>query len=368
MTASRNRKIETMVYVGLWILVVGLYLLDVMRNRARMSQQLLDSMVFVRMAATMLPFMFLFLVNNYVLIPRFLLKNKLWSFFLMAAAVVAILSFYQYLRFMYEIANAPAGLHPGPHPLIRPLIPLPVFLDCIIALLVVGCNIAIVLLFQRFDDKLEKESLMKANAETQLAYLKSQINPHFYMNMLNNIHGMIEIDPGRAQSMVIDMSGLMRYMLYDSSKPFISLADEVAFVENYLRLMRQRFPENRVAITSEFPQPGDMNGIMLPPLLFLVFIENAFKHGISYCDKSYVAVSVSVDETMVRFCCINSNHAGKESFSGCDNGQGIGLRNVSRRLELIYGSRAVPEIDKTTEYYKVNLAIPYHETVDTDNR
>ena len=98
------------------------------------------------------------------------------------------------------------------------MLPLPLLLDFMYAIVVVGVNLAVALMFQRYYDKLERESLMKANAESQLANLKAQINPHFYMNMLNNIHGMIEIDPERAQSMVIDMSQLMRHMLYESSQ------------------------------------------------------------------------------------------------------------------------------------------------------
>lgn len=365
MTVSGNRKIETLVYAGLWILVLGLYLLDLMRSREQMSQELLDIHMLARMATTMLPFLILFLINNCVLIPKFLLRNRLWGYFFTVAVVVSVLWAYQYFRFMYEMENAPVGAFPVPHPFLRPLLPLPVLLDFIYALLVVGGNIAIALLFQRFDDRLEKECLMKANAENQLAYLKAQINPHFYMNMLNNIHGMIEIDPERAQGMVIDMSGLMRYMLYDSSETFIPMANEVAFVKNYLRLMRQRFPEDRVSITAEFPSTEAMMGISLPPLLFLVFIENAFKHGISYRDKSYVAVSLTVGDGMVTFGCLNSNHAGKGSCP--EISEGIGLKNVCQRLELLYGSCAQLDIDNTAAYYKVNLAIPYHETTDTYN-
>ena len=117
----------------------------------------------------------------------------------------------QYVDFVHFMQRPPHSIGQFPHPQLRPLIPLPLLMDFTYAVLVVGCNIAIVLLFQRFDDKIERESLMKANAESQLAYLKSQINPHFYMNMLNNIHGMIEIDAEKAQSMVIDMSHPVSY-------------------------------------------------------------------------------------------------------------------------------------------------------------
>lgn len=219
-------------------------------------------------------------------------------------------------------------------------------------------------MFQRFDDRFEKESLMKANAESQLAYLKNQINPHFYMNMLNNIHGMIEIDPDKAQLMVIDMSQLMRYMLYESSRRMIPLSEEIMFLRNYMSLMRQRFPENKVSVTSEFPADNEIVGISLPPLLFLVFIENAFKHGVSYQEASFVAVSIEVSQQSVRFNCINSNHS-----RICDDMEttGIGLRNIRQRLSLIYGDKASLDLNVSRTTYTVNLIIPAHAVEDSYN-
>ncbi|MCM1071997.1 MAG: histidine kinase [[Clostridium] fimetarium] len=367
MSDFRNRRLESWIYAGLWILAAGLYLLDVMSNRARLSMPLFDAAVAARMAGTLLPFMALFAVNNFLLIPRLLLKNRTALYVLAVACALALMWVYQYFDFQ-QLEAVRHRLHPGgsprPHPFLRPLIPLPLFLDFTYSLLVVGGNLAVALMFQRFDDTLERESLMKTNAEARLEYLKAQINPHFYMNMLNNIHGMIEIDAERAQSMVIDMSRLMRYMLYDSSKPLISLSDEVAFLQNYLRLMRQRFPENRVSITSEFPPEERMRGISVPPLLSLVFVENAFKHGVSYRESSFVGVSVEIGDRYVRFTCVNSNHARPEDHPGR---VGIGLRNAEQRLALLYGDRASLDINSTESAYTVNLTIPRYETENTDN-
>lgn len=364
MSDFRDRKLESWVYAGLWVLAVGLYLLDVMSNRAQMSRPLFDAGVLARMARTVLPFLALFLVNNILLIPKLLLKNRLALYFVATVGALAVMWCYQYSDFSRMAEMFPRH-HPGPNPHMRPLIPMPLFLDFTYSLLVVGGNLAIALMFQRFDDTLERESLMKTNAEARLEYLKAQINPHFYMNMLNNIHGMIEIDTERAQAMVIDMSRLMRYMLYDSAKPLISLADEVGFLQNYLRLMRLRFPENRVTITTEFPPEEKTRGISVPPLLSLVFIENAFKHGVSYRESSFVGVSMEVGGGCLRFTCVNSSHAGGDE--GGHAGGGIGLSNVEQRLQLLYGDRASLEINATETVYTVNLTIPCHETENADN-
>lgn len=353
-SAVHDRKSETLVYLCLWLLVAGVFVLDVMRARATTSLPLLDVPTVARMSLTLLPFLGLFLLNNAVLIPRLLMRNRTGLYFLCAAVAVVALWVYQYFSFMAHEAMRPHPELHNPH-IPRPLVPLPVFLDFIYALLVIGVNLAVALMFQRYYDKLERESLMKANAESQLADLKAQINPHFYMNMLNNIHGMIEIDPDRAQGMVIDMSQLMRHMLYESSQPVLPLSSEIAFLRNYLRLMRQRYPEDKVSITATFPSEAEMAGIMIAPLLFLVFIENAFKHGVSYRESSFVAVSVAVSGDSVRFSCMNSLHP---SAAGAAKEGGIGLRNVSRRLSLIYGDRASLNIDNGPSAYTVNLAIP----------
>lgn len=360
MAANRKRTAETIVYTALWIIAVGLFLLDAMRTRAQLSEKLLDMRVLYGMARSMFPLFVLFVINNNVLIPRLLLKNRWKTYFAVTAIAVVGTWLWQYLTFVRLMESIPPGARPTPHPLLKPLIPLPVLLDFTYALLVVGGNLAIALMFQRFDDRLEKESLMKSNAENQLAYLKAQINPHFYMNMLNNIHGMIDIDAEKAQRMVLDMSNLMRYMLYDSSKPAIPLSDEIEFLDNYLNLMRRRYPADKVAVTSTFPHGNETRSILLPPLLFLVFIENAFKHGISYRTASFVAVSIEISADKIRFACVNSTH-GAAPTQPDDEHSGIGLPNIRKRLRLLYGDKVELTTTAGASTYSVNLTIPAYD-------
>lgn len=366
MANIRNRTTETIVYSVLWIIVVGLYMLGSMRHRAQMSENLVDMSVIIGMIRTILPLFVLFVVNNNLLLPRLLLRNKWKAYVAVTACALLVLGCYQYYDFCAMESTIRHGRVPGPPPGFRPLVPMPVLLDFTYGLLVIGGNLAITLMFQRYDDKLERESLMKANAENQLAYLKAQINPHFYLNMLNNIHGMIDIDPEKAQTMLIDMSKLMRFMLYDSSKPLIPLGDEISFLENYLELMRQRYPADRVAVTWNFPLPAKTSGITLPPLLFLSFIENAFKHGVSYREPSFISVDMEIDGNSLRFGCMNSlpeNSAARMR----DENSGIGLANVKERLRLLYGDRAVLRMTEEPSKYVVSLTIPIHDTADTDN-
>ena len=358
---SHNRRLESLIYLGLWLLVIVLFLLGVMRSRSMDQLPAIDLATLFHTGWRFIPFFILFAVNNWVLIPGLLFRNRIMAYFLTALAAILVIWGWQYLHFMTELSlQPPRNPHPpGP----RHLIPLPLMLDFLFLLLIVGTNLAIALLFKRYDDLFERESLMKANAENRLNYLKAQINPHFYMNMLNNIHGMIEVDPDKAQDMVIDMSHLMRYTLYDSERERISLASEIDFLDNYLRMMRIRYPESKVSITRSFPDRDRTSGVMIPPLLFIVFLENAFKHGISYREQSYVSVSIEITDGTVGFHCLNSCHPVDSAHV-----PGIGLQNVRQRLKLIYGDNYTLQLDNIESAYSVNLTIPAHETKDTDNR
>lgn len=349
--AGKWKRTEMAVYGVAWLVVVGLYLLDVIQNRSRLHGPLIDLHTILRIVRTLIPFLALFVVTNYLLIPRFLLRDKVKSFLSLSLLCILCVWGFQTWDFYVTMQDRP----PMPRPDLRPLLPLPLLLDLIYCLLVVGVNVAVALVFRRFDDALERESLQKENAESQLAYLKAQINPHFYMNMLNNIHGLIEIAPERAQTMVIDLSNLMRFMLYDSSKPTVPLSDEIAFLTNYLRLMRQRYPADKVRIESCFPSPEEARGVSLPPLLFLVFVENAFKHGVSYQKASFVDVSIRLTQDAIEFHCFNSITPGSRSIN---EESGIGLRNIRERLRLLYDERARLTIDETENDYRVILCLP----------
>ena len=362
---TKNRRLETWVYVTIWFVILALWTLDVVRSRASVGLPADYGEIATHLFRRFLPLGLLFLLNNFLLIPRLLLSGHTRCYFIITTLALALFWVFQYFEFMSHVTLGHHLYQPSDkivRP--RPLMPLPLFLDFTYGLLVVGGNLAVALFFKHLDYTLERERLLKANAESSLASLKAQINPHFYMNMLNNIHGLIELDPERAQEMVIEMSRLMRYMIYDSSRLMMPLQSEIKFIENYLNIMRLRYPVDKVAITSSFPRGTSVEGVDVPPLLFLVFIENAFKHGISYRHKSYVAVSLEVSDGNIQFSCLNSRFEDKSLDRPCP---GIGLENARRRLSLIYGNKACLTTEATSTSYIVNLSLPVYETSDTHN-
>lgn len=365
MTRFRKHTTDTYVYIVMWTIVVGFFLLNTIKARTSMGLPMLGQSTVVHLCSTLIPYILLFWFNN-ALINKVLMKNRTKAYLIYVTILILLMWGWQYFEFHFD-APRKAPKFPDHAPPFRSLIPMPLLTDWMYTLLVVGTNLAVALIFQRYTDRLEHESMMKANAENELANLKAQINPHFYMNMLNNIHGMIEIDPEKAQGMVIDMSSLMRYMLYDSSRELIPLTDEIDFLRNYIRVMERRYPPDKVSISLDFPSKKEAEGIQVPPLLFLVFAENAFKHGISYREPSSVEISMKIAgkgseensgheaasrAATLEFSCINTCH------SDGSTPPGIGLANIRQRLRLLYGDRATLAVNRAERTFYVTLIIP----------
>ena len=171
------------------------------------------------------------------------------------------------------------------------------------------------------------------------------------MNTLNNIHALVDIDTEAAKQTVIQLSDMMRYVVYDAGGNAIALKEDIKFVKNYIELMRIRYTDD-VDISFNYPQ--QLQGrIDIPPLIFIVFVENAFKHGVSYSSTSYIKIDIECENGWVigRF----ENSVSDKSRS---TKPGIGLDNVRKRLDLIYGNDYDLQIEEGAENYCVTLKIP----------
>lgn len=200
-------------------------------------------------------------------------------------------------------------------------------------------------------EKLQKE-MEKEKLNSELALLKNQISPHFFFNTLNNIYSLISVNAEDSQKAVLKLSKLMRYLLYESDHGNTLLSNEIEFMKNYIDLMKLRMSD-KVELKVAFP--SEFEDISLPPLLFIPFIENAFKHGISYREKSFIDIGLQTDEKKIIFRCLNSI-AGKKGKDKGDH-SGIGLDNVTKRLNLLFPGRHELKIDKTGNVFKVLLTL-----------
>ncbi len=236
----------------------------------------------------------------------------------------------------------------------------------IIMALLLGLNIGTKYFFKSLDDRKRMKELERENLTNQLAYLKYQINPHFFMNTLNNIHALVDIDPEQAKYTIEVLSKMMRYVLYEGNKSMAPLQKEMDFIANYIELMKIRYTDKvriSVSLPSSVPQEdvasvsnAGLANIEVPSMLLITFVENAFKHGVSYQKESFIEVSVRVDETSreIEFLCNNSRKPASEDKHG-----GVGLQNAEKRLLLIYGKDGYDlHVDSSEEEYRVLLRLP----------
>lgn len=220
----------------------------------------------------------------------------------------------------------------------------------IILLLMLGMNLGVKYYFKSRHDAKQLMVLEKENLEQQLEYLKYQINPHFFMNTLNNIHALVDIDPEQAKDTILELSKMMRFVLYEGDKKGVPLSREFEFIRHYVTLMRMRYTDK---VEVKVDLPTETPDYELPPLMLITFIENAFKHGISYQRDSFIHVKAAVKGSSLYFECHNSKADKPNEERG-----GVGLTNVKQRLNLIYGENYTLNIQDEPDTYNVELVIP----------
>ena len=169
-----------------------------------------------------------------------------------------------------------------------------------------------------------------ARTDAELSNLRNQINPHFLLNTLNNIYALTAFDAPKAQAAIQELSKMLRHILYDYQQPAVPLQDEVEFLNNYVKLMKIRLPET-VEVT--FDPHVTQSDVSITPMIFISLVENAFKHGVSPTEPSFIHITIFADEQNIICDIRNSNHP---KAATDDSGHGIGLRQVQRRLELAY--------------------------------
>lgn len=174
----------------------------------------------------------------------------------------------------------------------------------------------------------------KEKISLELMHLKSQVSPHFFFNTLNNLYGLIDKDTAQAKQMVLTLSEMMRYSIYEAQKEWVPLEDELTYIKNYIDLHKARYHRvSDIRLHYAIKQPG----MTVTPLLFIILLENAFKHGLETLrEKAFVHVALTADEHSIHFSIMNNYD------TACQKGnkeQGIGLQNLARRLELVYPER-----------------------------
>ena len=302
---------------------------------------------YVRFILVPLSFMVLFYLNYLLLIPRYLFVQKMGKFLLVNTALI-ILTMIAVHALMQLLPPPEMEMPPRPAPdatevtffLLR---------NAMMYALVAGLSVAIRITARWYEQESTRKELERVRVEAELKNLKSQLNPHFLFNTLNNIYTLILLSPDRAQCAVHDLSKLLRYVLYESNLPTVAIEKEMDFVRNYVELMRIRLPEStdlKIAIDVQEA------GLPIAPLLFISLIENAFKHGVSHSGASYIWINLQESKGSVR-CDIENSYFPKDSADR--SGSGIGLTNLRKRLELIYPGKYTFSAQREGASYHVKL-------------
>jgi two-component system, LytTR family, sensor kinase len=317
-----------------------------------------ESFVFTHFVLVTVSFLLFYIVAFYI-IPNMGTLQKKWFWVLIGSLVLAIL--FTYLKFRLEAYHTEYILNKN-RVSNTSLASLGFFSNAfgsyVSANVLMNVSIVVVafayrLLLTWFQQEKIKRELENQKLQAELSYLRMQVNPHFLFNALNNIYSLaVTENSKRTSSSILQLSELMRYILYEieDAENKVSLTKEIHYLNNYIELEKLRHAEE---IYFHFSIEGDIENKRIAPLLIFPLVENAFKHGVLTDINKPVTLYMKVIGHRINFSIVNFNNDYKKDKSG-----GIGIKNVKKRLDLIYGDKYTMDIDHTKEKHIVNLNLP----------
>lgn len=299
-------------------------------------------------------------INSY-LIPKYLFAGRLFIFLYASFALFIITLWLIMLSIMLIVTYSAYYL---------PNLIIPNQNDIIILLtgnyLVIIMAAVIHFVRESYRRLIEKNSIEKQKQltevklkEANLKLLQGQIHPHFLFNMLNNLYGLVKDDVNTSREVIVKLSDLLDYMLYECDKPEVSLQQEIHFIENYIELERIRHDEN-FNVRMSYPEIDQE--VTIAPLMLFPIVENAFKHGFNDPVNNYIDIKVNLSGDNLTFEVTNSVSEQRNDKYLKQEGKGIGLKNIKERLNLIYKERCDLKIAESSEQFKVTLNLKLHES------
>ncbi len=325
--SNTPRLVEVLIHVIGWGIIFGFPFL--MMIRSGMSITFTD---YLRHGSIM-PFTFIliFYVNYCLLVPRYLFNGRIWQYLVLNLLLMVAVSLGTH--WWYQLLYSPMTMEGSlpRHRYIGPPIWVVLMRDLMTMITIAGLSAAIKMSGRWVQMESARREAEKDRTEAELKNLRNQLNPHFLLNTLNNIYALIAFDADKAQAAVQELSRLLRHVLYENQQPFVTLAKEMDFIRNYIELMRIRLATH-VSVETDIDIAPDSR-TLIAPLIFISLIENAFKHGISPTESSFIHIHFSETSQEIRCIIINSYHPKNDTDK---SGSGIGLEQVSKRLELTY--------------------------------
>jgi two-component system, LytTR family, sensor kinase len=289
--------------------------------------------------------------NIYYLIPHVLLKKRYLKFFILsifsATAFLVLnraINFYIIAPLLYEPSSVSIMYRTG-------LLAVGPILSAISNIYVIVAIAACIKLFKQwYIDQQKHKELVKEKLEAELSFLKSQIHPHFLFNLLNNLYSLTLKKSDKAPEVILKLSSLLDYMLYQSGTRYVSVEKEITLLKDYIELEKLRYGD-RLKINLAID--GDYSGSYIAPMILFPFVENAFKHGAAnQPGDAWIAIKLSINTDKLIFTIENQNNSKSVSDK-----QGIGLKNVKRQLELLYENRFELQVEDNSNTYVTKLIL-----------
>ena len=284
----------------------------------------------------------LFLINTEILVPKVLRRKGVGPYLLSLLMLIAGFT-------LLQLAMRDWVLE-------RPLSQRDYFFTIVFVLMVSGIATAYGFITDLVDQEKARQEEHQERLQSELSFLRSQISPHFIFNILNSIVYLIRSNSALAEPVTIKLSELMRYMLYKVPGTHVSLERELDYLRNYVELQNIRFGED---VDIRLSVEGDAGAHLIEPMLMIPFVENAFKHGVGMVADPVIDISVRINEQTLLFSV--RNKIGPEAPEDKDSGSGIGLRNVRRRLELLYPGKHRLEISADSDWYTAFLYLHFDQ-------
>lgn len=358
-TKSKNRLVTVLIHILIWAVFGLIFYIQPLSWNIEVPVQL-----WVKNGIIFILLVMLFYLNSIVLVPRFLLKNHQGMYLLILATAIAFVvilnSYVDYWLNLHQLLDNAVHkmkMEPNHHHhnydhhewdfgMIAAMIGA--------SALVLGISTSITTIMKWQHDKqihLEQE---QDRVSSELSFLKAQINPHFFFNTLNNIYALTLVNADTSRKAIHQLSRMMRYVLYDNQNSTTQLSQEIAFIKDYISLMQLRLTDKTKI---EFTSPLTLADVAIAPMIFLPFVENAFKHGVSAVQDGFIDIKIDQHDSVIDLRVVNTII--KEQSGNLESGSGIGLNNTRRRLDLLYPGKHQLTIneDAVQNTYSVHLTI-----------
>lgn len=362
-----SKVVSLIIHIGGWIgfLIINIFSAPDFREK--------DNIEILVQALFTFEIAVFFYINYLILIPKFLTRKKFLIYLGLVLIMIFIFSSISELNFLLSDNNSFGGRHfkeaggqmPPPPEFGRPHnSPMDFgffspgfnpFRGIFIYFIVFIISTGIKMTAEWYKNERKKDLIEKEKLTNELAYLKSQINPHFLFNVLNNICSLARKKSDETETAIIKLSQLLRYNLYEMNDDKVTLFKEIQYLNDYIDIQRMRLSDN---VSVDFLYTGDIENIMIEPLIFIPFVENAFKHGINTTEKINIEIIIDATPKLIHFTVKNPVLKNKPHS---ENDKGIGLTNALRRLNLLFPEKYSISITDTGSEYFVDLKISLND-------